>query len=113
MKAFYQPDFTTLQEYPRAETIEDSEALMHITATERLFERYAIIQRELQKLRDEVAIIKTDLDSHKIRLFLRLREVSPVVAGSYGYGWRKFEHTYYIVGWDAPSGSTAPPEEEI
>lgn len=100
--SMYQPDFQTLAEYPRAEVIMDEEALMHIAATERLFERYKDIQTMLQSLRDEIAVIKTDLDGHKVRLFQRLRTAHPTVTDGYGYGWRRLFETLYIVGWDVP-----------
>lgn len=95
------PPWTDPAKFPRAAPIQDEESLLRIAQIERLLEQFRECKEEIVRLNEQLAIVQADMDAQKARLFPTLRKLHPdVINPGTGYGWRKHDGRYYVVGWD-------------
>ena len=101
---FYQPPFDDPAKFPRAAPIMDDDSILRLAEMDKLLSEFAGLRKEMSRIQDRIDVVKADLDSHKVRLFQRMRALYPSITEGYGYGWRKFGEppAYYVVGWDPP-----------
>jgi len=96
----WNPPIADPEQFPRHAAISDDECIERIAQIERLLERSKELRDKVIEIQEEINIISADMDAQKARLFPRLRKKNEKVCEGYGYGWRKWNERYYVVGWD-------------
>ncbi len=94
------PIETDPTKYPRAEEIQDSDALMLVTAFEVKQEEEAQLAEQVRELHDRLQIAASEREILATKLFQRLRAVYPDVAKRTPSGFRKHDGRYWYVSWD-------------